>query len=137
MFNPANLLQDGAKKFRENSADSVLFHLNQHTPALPRTLTSTRELPKPRKGNLGTNKTFLNFRIMRNIATTGEADKLVPQIVKIETSNPVGITEDDMAEILVEVVRFIGSNATYRPTQVQMYINGELLEVLPEVPDVV
>jgi hypothetical protein len=88
-----NMLPDNTTKFRETSADSVVFHLAGHTPELPRTLTQSRILPTPRKGNAGTCKTFLNARVTSNIGSV-ENPVLVPTIVKLEISCPVGSTSE-------------------------------------------
>jgi hypothetical protein len=91
-------IQPGASKFRENSADSVVFNLEGHTPEYPRSLTMTRTLPVPRKGNAGTSKVLLNFRVSANIGTA-DVPKIVPTILKIETSIPVG-TSVDVVKVL-------------------------------------
>lgn len=88
-----NILPDDTIKFRETSADSVVFHLAGHTPELPRTFTQSRILPTPRKGNAGTCKTFINVRVTSNIGSA-ENPVLVPTIVKLEISCPVGSTSE-------------------------------------------
>jgi len=88
----SQLVPHGATKFRENSADSVTFHLAEHTAALPSIVTISRTLPTPRKGNAGTMKIFVNFR-KSILINSGLADeKIVLQISKLETSIPVGIS---------------------------------------------
>lgn len=79
----------GAKKFREISADSVMFYLDEHTPSKPHTLTFSRKLPVPRKGNAGAMKMTTNCHINVDIGTL-ESPKIVPVVVKVDISAPVG-----------------------------------------------
>lgn len=83
------LLPSGTVKYRENSADSVVFHLKGHTAQAPRTMTITRELPTPRKGNLGTMKLKINVHMPVDIGTE-TVPNITPSVVKVETSVPVG-----------------------------------------------
>lgn len=87
----SQVVPHGAIKFRENSADSVTFNLSGHTAALPRTLTISRVLPTPRKGNPGTVKIYMNTRrsFLVDVGTANE--RTVLAISKNETSIPVGI----------------------------------------------
>lgn len=102
-----NLLSPSAEKFRENSADSVVFHSLGHTPTSPATVTVTRTLPKPRKGNNGTMKVLVNARRTVDITAPGDAGtRPVPVIVKLETSMPVGADITDLTHVLVDIMRF-------------------------------
>lgn len=93
-FTKHNLLPADSIKFRENSADSVVYHLENHTSALPHTMTITRSLPVPRKGNAGTMKIFINVR-KTVVMATPDGDRAVPLISKLETSLPVGCSIQD------------------------------------------
>lgn len=83
------LLPGGTVKYRENSADSVVFHLFGHTASAPRTMTITRDLPTPRKGNLGTMKVKVNVHMPVDIGTE-LVPNITPTVIKLETSVPVG-----------------------------------------------
>jgi len=105
-----NLLPDGAVKFRENSADSVLFHLKEHTPSAPATMTITRTLPKPRKGNNGTVKVLINARRHVDIQVDGsEGTRSVPVICKLETSLPVGAEVEVLRSLFGDIKNFVAT----------------------------
>lgn len=115
----------GSKKFRENSADSVLFHLKDHTPELPRTLTVTRTLPTPRKGNAGTMKVQFNLRRNYQIPN-GTGFKTVPAIVKLETSMPVGLKPRECIETLISLIGVTSLDANFDEIREAIFIRGEL-----------
>jgi len=115
----------GTKKFRENSADSVLFHLEGHTPELPRTLTVTRNLPTPRKGNAGTMKVTFNVRRSFTLPQ-GTGYKVVPAIVKLETSMPVGLTAGQCIETLNQIMGCVTNDTAYYDTLESIFVLGEL-----------
>ncbi len=115
----------GSKKFRENNADSVLFHLKDHTPELPRTLTVTRTLPTPRKGNAGTMKVMFNIRRTYEIPS-GTGFKTVPAIVKLETSMPVGLKPRECIETLMSFGGITTDVVDYDETREAIFIRGEL-----------
>lgn len=83
------------KKFRELSADSIVYLNDDHNVELPRHITLTSELPVPRKGNMGTLKTTVNARYSVELNAGTDEAKVVPVICKIQTSFPVGTTLAD------------------------------------------
>lgn len=119
-----NLLPLDTIKYRENSADSVVFHLDGHTPEAPRTCTYTRTLPKPRKGNNGTMKVMLNVRNTVNIGSVEEPN-YVPVIAKLETSVPVGASIDDLYYTPFGVLEALAGS---RPDAVQQIKNNAYAE---------
>lgn len=100
----------GAVKFRENSADQVVFHLKDHSVELPHTLTITRTLPEPRRGHYGTQKFYFNYRKTINMGSEQEK-KLAPVITKIETSVPVGAEAIELANVLSNASLLIAPSA--------------------------
>lgn len=85
-------------KFRELSPNKIQYIFDDHTVEAPHSVTITSILPSPRKGNPGTLKTMLNYH-RTVIADTGlPTERRVPQVVKLETSFPVGTTQEDMVK---------------------------------------
>lgn len=90
------------EKLRDLSADSALYMQSFGTPDLPRQVTIKSELPTPRKGSLGTTKTYINVRHMVKINQGLENERSVPLVLKIETSVPIGTTVPELSTILHE-----------------------------------
>lgn len=85
-------------KFRELSPNKTQYIFDDHTIEMPHTVTITSILPSPRKGNPGTLKTQLNYH-RTVIADAGlPTQRYVPQVVKIETSFPVGTDHEEMIQ---------------------------------------
>lgn len=99
------ILPADSLKFRENSADSIVYHLPGHTPTRPFTATVTRALPSPRKGNAGTMKIFVNIRKSEEITGPDGISRIVPVITKLETSVPVGTDAQTGLFTCLEVIR--------------------------------
>jgi len=124
----------GATKFRENSADSVTFHCDDHTAGLPSTQSFSRILPTPRKGNLGTVKALMNARKAFVINSGTATEKSVLGIIKVETSVPVGVSENEFRLYLTEVLKGYntsqsengGSDAGRNKSNTDMTVNGLL-----------
>lgn len=126
-----NLLPTGSRKFRENTADSVLFHMMEHTADRPSTVTVTRTLPTPRKGNPGTQKTTINCRTTSILDVGLATERKVPVIVKIETSVPVGADYNDFIRALNNISGAVLVNFnTLTSEQRDLFITG----LLPEAP---
>jgi hypothetical protein len=126
-----NLLPNGSVKFRETSADSVVFHTIGHTPELPRTMTITRTLPVPRKGNAGTAKIVVSLRVHEDIGTP-EAPNVVPIISKFSTSCPVGSKYASMA-LSLNMFAFLLDRQTYgeettEQAREDLFLRGYLLD---------
>lgn len=85
-------------KFRELSADSILYLRIGHTADLPKQITVTSDLPVPRKGNPGTVKTTINSRYSAVLDKGEPTERVVPVICKIMTSYPVGTSLADRRE---------------------------------------
>lgn len=88
------------KKLRELSPNKILFVFNDHTPALPNTLTVTSVLPAPRKGNPGTMKTTLAFNKSVVLDAGKPTERVVPIVARMETSFPMGTTSSDREAVL-------------------------------------
>jgi hypothetical protein len=95
-----NVIPMSLTKLRELTKDSVVFTDLAHTVDLPVTLTIKSELPAPRKGNLGTTKTFINFHKTVTIDAADGSTKKVPMVVKLETSFPVGTNSVERSMML-------------------------------------
>jgi len=93
------ILPKGSRKFRETNADSVVFHMANHRASSPAIVTASRVLPTPRKGNPGTNKIMLNFRITTILDEGLPTERQAPVILKIETSIPVGTQTDSIERL--------------------------------------
>lgn len=122
-----NMLPPGARKFRENSADSVVYNCIDHSAEQPSTLTISRQLPVPRKGNPGTVKMFINRRKSIVLDRSGPNERVVPFIVKIETSAPVGTDLGDVTLTLQSILALLddsksGSQDDFR----DLYLTGML-----------
>lgn len=98
-----SILPEGAKKYRENNADSVTFLLPENTPDRPRTLTVTRQQANARKNNLGTVKYTFNCHINTRIEVSETVSRVVPVVVKLETSIPVGADDGAILAALASV----------------------------------
>lgn len=122
-------------KFRENSSDSVVFHLEGSTAEMPYTMTFTRQLPTARKGNNGTMKTFVNIRFTVNIGTD-EVPKYVPQVVKLETSIPVGSEVTTFVNKLLYPIRLLSSNNADTIDELERVFVHGLLPVLTDANNV-
>lgn len=132
-----NLLPTGSRKFRENTADSVLFHMMEHTADKPSTITVTRTLPTPRKGNPGTQKTTINCRTTSILDVGLATERKVPVIVKIETSMPVGANSNDFKRALNNISgAVIVSLNTLSDEQKDLFITGLLPEASVATPEV-
>jgi len=120
------LLPEMTRKFRENSADSNMYHHRNYTPALPVTTSVSRILPVPRKGNMGTCKTLINSRktviINRGLST----ERSVPVIIKIETSVPVGITLPDLVTTMNQVSGFVDTKQENMQAIQDLFLTGRL-----------
>jgi hypothetical protein len=98
-------------KFRELSQDSVQYLLPGHSVEYPKTITVSRNLPIPRRGNRGTNKTTINTHIYVNVGTT-ESPKIVPVVCRLEVSAPVGCSREDIIEALFATTHGVGQRVT-------------------------
>lgn len=124
-----NLLPQNSVKFRENSADSVVYQLEGHTATEPATLTITRVLPTPRKGNNGTMKVYLNARRTTSITVPGDAGSVirqVPVICKVETSLPVGADTMVLKQLFSDLSRFMTVNGSADDDQERVFASGLL-----------
>jgi hypothetical protein len=130
-----NHLPSGSVKFREHSADSVVFLLEDHTAEQPRTLTLTRTLPVARKGNAGATKILTNVHINTNIGTD-EAPKIVPVVAKLEVSAPVGASSAAIqCAILNATSQLSAENSVYldsHPLSQQVFDSLYKQGILPE-----
>jgi hypothetical protein len=107
-----------------------MFHLDGHTAVAPRSLSVTRILPTPRKGNPGTCKTFLNLRLTTDISHTEGVEKLVPTIIKIETSCPVGSDMDPLRLAFVQLANILKPTGPgdHSAAQRDLFLRGYLLD---------
>lgn len=128
----SQIVQSGSEKFRENSADSVTFHNGSHTAILPDTVTISRSLPTPRKGNMGTTKISLNCRKAFVIHEGTANEKTVLGIVKVETSVPVGIDPNELFDFVYAALYGFSSYRGdmtangRRESVIQLAVNGKL-----------
>nr|APG77094.1 hypothetical protein [Beihai levi-like virus 29] len=88
------------KKFRELSANKIMYVFDDHTPANPHTLTVTSVLPAPRKGNPGTMKTTMAFHKSVTLDAGTAAERAVPVVARLETSFPMGTSKADRKAVL-------------------------------------
>lgn len=122
-----NLLPQNAVKFRENSADSVVFHLQGSTPSMPKSLTVTRILPTARKGNAGTMKIMINVRITSNLGDQ-ITPRYVPTILKLETSCPVGAGNGPLVEAFHAIKTIVDVSGEALADQDALFLTGLLLD---------
>lgn len=115
-------------KFRELSSNKVQFILTGHQPAQPHTLTASSALPVPRKGNPGTLKTTLNLHQSVVLDKGAQSERVVPIVVKMETSFPVGTTEADQVKA-IETMRLLMNDAITSDGPIHMLAT---VGILPE-----
>lgn len=131
----ANLLLPGTRKFRENSADSVTYHLSGHTATNPRTITISRTLPTPRKGNPGTCKIAINARNNVTLDVTKPTERVVPVIFKCETSVPVGANIQALEDLFWELKQVLDWDSNFKNEQSDLFTSGMLPDENPTTPD--
>jgi hypothetical protein len=125
LFN-TTLLPENTRKFRENSADSNMYHHGDYTPSFPSTTSVSRILPVPRKGNMGTCKTLINTRRTVVINRGLSSERSVPVIIKIETSVPVGINLPDLLQTMQQVGGFIDTKQENMQAIQDLFLTGRL-----------
>lgn len=119
-------------KFRENSADSVTFNMDGHGADEPRTVTISRSLPTPRKGNQGTVKTFINVRKTVIINEDTANEKPVVAILKIETSVPVGCSDSAIMDMFKSILDGLTTTGEYsEPGRIRSMSNLFIKGLLP------
>jgi len=82
-------------KFREVSADKLIFNGPGHSIELPEQLTVTSTMPTPRKGNPGPVKTSLSFNKSIILDQGLDSQRTAPIVIKVDVSLPVGTTLSD------------------------------------------
>lgn len=135
--NPNKFVPSSARKFREHNADVTVFQLEGHTPEYPKTLTIKRTLPEPSRRHLGTQKYLFNFNFGTNVGTESEP-KRAPVIVKVETSMPLGASQDAIVEVLANASMLFDRSAPIVPGRPsQMHQTADFLKsgLLPDYAD--
>jgi hypothetical protein len=116
------------QKLREINSDTVQFALTEHTPQNRHLLTVTSKLPTPRKGNPGTVKTTVHMLKDFELTSDDGTKKLVPVIIKLETSFPVGTNSN---ELKLSMQKFSSVTQDYE-VFADLFANGLLVDVRDE-----
>jgi len=111
----------GLTKFREISANQVSFISPTHTSEKADKLTLTSTPPKPQPGNAGVTRTLINVQreVVINAGLSNE--RIVPIVVKMEVSMPVGASVADLDTVLHRIQYF---TAISEEKVTEMYMNA-------------
>nr|APG77129.1 hypothetical protein [Beihai levi-like virus 30] len=103
---------DRLSAFRELSPNKKQYIFPDHTSDMPHHVTVTSALPVPRKGNPGTMKATVNYH-RTVIADAGlPTERRVPQVVKIDTSFPVGTDALSMLVAICQATTLLSPTST-------------------------
>lgn len=93
-------------KYRELSANTVSFITSLHTSEKADKLTLTSTPPKAQPGNAGVSRTLLNRQRQVVINEGLDNERIVPIVVKLEVSMPVGADADALDDLLHDIQAF-------------------------------
>jgi hypothetical protein len=97
-------------KFRELSANSTIYVTPTHSSTFADKLTLTSTPPKAQPGNAGVTRTIINRNKEVTINAGLANERIVPIVVKLEVSMPVGALETDLDLVLHGIRGFTQMN---------------------------
>jgi hypothetical protein len=90
-------------KFRELSPNKIMYVYDDHSAAMPHTVTITSTLPAPRKGNPGTLKTSIVIHKSVVLDAGKPTERVAPIVSRLETSFPMGSLQADRDDTLTDI----------------------------------